>query len=237
MTHHAFKPILIDLLRQAQINQNTFVQELSPAELAAIGTPELWAAKDHVAHMTFWRQHLVLRLQALIRKEPQPTPEDFEKLNPIIFEEQRYRSWSDIMAESDQVYADLIVLTGQLTEEDLTDFHRFDWTHDGEPLYTAFMGDCYEHTQQHLAQYFLDRHDLERAIDTYEVWASKVVEADVPNPLKSFICYNLACFYATHSRLEQARPALQQAFALYPALREFALTDPDLVALHPDHSE
>jgi hypothetical protein len=44
--------------------------------------------------------------------------------------------------------------------------------------------------------------------------------------------YNLACFYAAHTQLENARPALQQAFTLYPALREYALTDPDLVPLH-----
>jgi tetratricopeptide (TPR) repeat protein len=237
MTQHAFKPILLDLLRQAQISQNAFFQELAPAELATIGTPECWSAKDHVAHMTFWRQRLALRLQALIRKSPQPESEDFEQLNPVIFEEQRYRPWPDILFESDRVYAELITLTEQLTEEDLTTFNRFDWTYDGAPLYTAFMGNCYEHTQQHLAQYSLDRDDLNRAIDTYEVWASRVVEAEVPETLKGYIFYNLACFYATHNLLEKAVPALQKAFALYPATREFALTDPDLVALRPNQPE
>jgi hypothetical protein len=51
-------------------------------------------------------------------------------------------------------------------------------------FYTAFMGYCYEHTQQQLAQYFLDRHNLDSAIATYEVWASRVVEAEVPEILK-----------------------------------------------------
>ena len=73
MTQYAFQPILHDLLRQAQIKQNAFFQELAPAELATIGAPEYWSAKDHVAHMTFWRQRLALRLQAIIRKEPQPS--------------------------------------------------------------------------------------------------------------------------------------------------------------------
>ena len=237
MTQRSFKPILLDLLHQAQISQNAFFQELTPAELATIGTPEFWSAKDHVAHMTFWRQRLVLRLQAIIRKVPQPQAEDFEQLNPVVFEEHRYRPWPDILSESDHVYAELIMLSGQLTEEDLTAFNRFDWTLDGTPLYTAFMGNCYEHTQNHLAQYSLDRHDLERAIDTYEVWASRVVEAEVPETLKGYTFYNLACFYATHSQLEKARPALQQAFTWYPALREFALTDPDLVALRPSSSQ
>jgi tetratricopeptide (TPR) repeat protein len=237
MAQYAFKPVLIDLLRQAQISQNTFIQELPLAERAAIGTPEFWAAKDHVAHMTFWRQRLVLTLQALLRKAPQPQSEDFEELNPIIFEEQRYRSWSDIIAESDQVYADLIALADQLSEEDLTAFNRFDWIHEGMPLYTSFMGNCYEHTQNHLAQYSLDRDDLERALDTYEAWAKRALEAGIPETLQGYVFYNLACFYATHSRLEKASMPLQQAFTLYPHSRELALTDPDLVELRPNQPE
>ncbi len=237
MSQQPFKPVLLDLLRQAQISQNAFFQVLAPAELATNGTPELWSAKDHIAHMTFWRQRLVLKLLAIIRQEAQPESEDFEQLNPVIFEEQRYRPLSDILSESDDVYAELITISEQLTEEDLTEFNRFDWTLDGAPLYAAFMGNCYEHTQQHLAQYSLDRHDLERGINTYEVWANRVIEAEVPQDLKAFIFYNLACFYATHSRLEQAKPVLQQAFTLYPPLREFALTDPDLVALRPNQAE
>ncbi len=152
------------------------------------------------------------------------------------FQEHRFRPWPELLAESDQGYAELISLTEQLCEEDLTTFNRFTWTHAGAPLYTAFMGNCYEHTQQHLAQYALDRHDLERAIETYETWASRVVEAEVPDPLKGTVLYNLACFYATHNRLEQAKSPLQQAFTQYPATREFALTDPDLIALRPHFS-
>ncbi len=115
---------------------------------------------------------------------------------------------SDILSEFDQVYDELITLSEQLTEEDLTAFNRFDWTTDGAPLYAAFMGNCYEHTQQHLAQYSLDRHDLERGIHTYEVWASRVLEAEAPEALKGFIFETLACFYATHSLLEKAGTSL-----------------------------
>jgi tetratricopeptide (TPR) repeat protein len=157
--------------------------------------------------------------------------------NPIIFEQQRSRPWSDIIVESDLVYAELIALADQLSEEDLTAFNRFDWMRDGAPLYTSFMGNCYEHTQNHLAQYSVERDDLERALDTYEVWANRVLEAGVPETLQGYVLYNLACFYATHSRLEKASTHLQQAFTLYPATREFAWTDPDLVALRPNQPE
>jgi len=118
MTQHPFKPILLPLLRQAQSSQNAFFQELLPVELTAIGTPDYWSAKDHVAHMTFWRQRLIFRLQAILRNMPQPQSEDFVQLNPVIFEKHRFRSWSELLSESDAVYTELFALTEQLTETD-----------------------------------------------------------------------------------------------------------------------
>ena len=72
MTHHPFKPLLLDLLRQAQSSQNAFFQQLPATELLMSGTPDFWSAKDHVAHMTFWRQRLALKLQSIIREERLP---------------------------------------------------------------------------------------------------------------------------------------------------------------------
>ena len=155
-------------------------------------------------------------------------------MNPLIFEEYRSRPWSALLSESDQVYADLIALTAQLTEEELTAWGRFDSEEEHTPLYLAFMGNCYEHTQIHLAQYCLDRHEPARALEIYELWVRRVAEATVPDLLKGHVLHNLACFYASQNRLEQAALALQQAFPLYPATREFALTDPDLEALRRD---
>ena len=48
---------------------------------------------------------------------------------------------------------------------------------------------------------------------------------------------SIAKVVATHGRLETARPTVQKAFNLYPGLRKFALTDPDLVALHLDSTQ
>src|SRR5579863_761954 len=133
MTDHPFKPILLDLLHQAHRDQDAFLQELNTAERAATGTPEYWSAKDHVAHMTFWRLRLVLKLRAILNQETPPDVEDFEQLNPVIFEEQRHRTWSDVLAESEQAYAELYTAVDQLPEEYLTAFNRFDWLPNGEP--------------------------------------------------------------------------------------------------------
>ena len=185
-----------------------------------------------MAHMAYWlRQRLVLSLQAILLGEPQPESEDFEQRNPVLFEQYRARSWSEIFAASEQVYNELLTVAAQLSEEDLTASNRFDWSPDGDPLYIHIMGNM-QHHQGHLVQYAVEHGKLELAVETYERWVKTVLEAGVPDTLQGFMLYNLACFYATHNRVEQARTPLQQSFSLYPLLREAALTDSDLVELH-----
>jgi tetratricopeptide (TPR) repeat protein len=226
-----FQPILLDLLQYARSAQDAFVQALDPTERAAIGSPTHWSAKDHVAHMTFWRQQLNLKLQAILRQQTPTGMDDYEQMNSIVFERQRQRPWSAILAESDHAYAELISLTDQLSDEELSAFGRFEWIPDGWPLYITYMGNCYEHTAQHLAQYYLDRQDRSQALRTYEAWVERIVQAAAPDTLKGYVLYNLACFYAMHAEVEQAMTTAQQAWMLHPPLKEFARSDPDLVAV------
>ena len=53
----------------------------------------------------------------------------------------------------------------------------------------------------------------------------------MPEVLKGIVLYNLACFYATHTQLEKASATLQQSLLLAPHLKEWSLSDPDLVVL------
>jgi hypothetical protein len=233
MATPSFKPVLLDLLYQAKLGENTFVQELDSAELSATGTPDLWSAKDHIAHLTFWRRRLVLRLTAIVQhQEMQMDLASYEQLNPILFEEQRNRPWSEIQAEAEYVYNELLTVTKQLSEEDLTVPNLFAWHEKDDPLYTAFMGNCYEHTQAHLAQYYLERHDPMQATHIRETWTRRVTQAEVPDDLKGIVLYNLACFYALQNQLGQAATLLQESLALAPRLKAWSLVDPDLSAFH-----
>ena len=228
MSEHPFKPILLDLLHQAQAEQDTFLQELSTAEYETTGTPELWSAKDHMAHMTFWRKRLIAKLTAFLNKETLEDA-DYEQLNPVIFEEQRYRSWADVLAESEQAFADLYTVVERLPEEALANVEALP---DGEPpLYAIIFGSSYEHAREHFAQYYLDRCDLLRARSIYESWTNRVVKTEAPDEAKGQVLYNLACFYALDGQLEKASTTLQQALTLAPRLREWSRSDPDLIAL------
>jgi Protein of unknown function (DUF1706) len=233
MSSTSFKPRFLELLRWSHASQNVFFAQLPAEELAASGTPDLWSAKDHVAHMSFWRRRLVARVQAAVEAQPQPENVDFQDMNPVIFEQNRDRAWPDVLAESDQVYADLIRQTEQVSEDDLTIADRLDWAPKGSPLYLLYMGSSFDHAANHLSQYSADRGDSERAISTYAEWASHVTGPEMPGFLRGFALYNLACFYATHDQVELARPPLREAFELFPAGREIAKNDSDLDALRP----
>ncbi|GHO83884.1 TPR end-of-group domain-containing protein [Dictyobacter formicarum] len=227
-----FKTFVLDLLQQGHRDEETFVQGLNETERTAIGTWEIWSAKDHLAHRTFWRQDLIQKLTAILQQQELPSSEeDEEQLNAMTFKEKHQRPWPEIYAESEQTYAKLIKLTEQLSEEDLTTPNRFPWFSGDRPLYTAFLGSCYEHEQEHLAQYYLDHHDLPRAIEIREKCASRVIQAEVPEWVKGSFLYNLACFYAQQNQLEKASTLLQKALTLAPGLKERSKSDPDLAAL------
>ncbi|MBO0782065.1 MAG: ClbS/DfsB family four-helix bundle protein, partial [Ktedonobacteraceae bacterium] len=201
----------------------------------AIGTPELWSAKDHIAHRTFWHQDLVDKLTATLQQqEVPPSEEDEEQLNSMVFEKHKLRPWSEIHVESERVYAELVKLAEQLSEEDLTLPNRFPSITGEHPLYTSFLGGCYEHDQEHLAQYYSDRHDLPRAIEIREKCISRIIQAEMPAWVKGWFLYNLACFYAQQNQLEKATARVQEAVSLAPDLKEKSKSDPDLAALR-DH--
>ncbi|MBA2285654.1 MAG: DinB family protein [Ktedonobacteraceae bacterium] len=232
MTAQPFKTIVLDLLQQGHLDEEAFLQELGETERTAIGTPERWSAKDHVAHMTFWHQELVLKVTVILQQQEVPPREENEELlNSTVFEEHRLLPWSAIHAESERVYAELITLTEQLSEEDLTASRRFTPISGERPLYTTFLGPCYEHDQEHLAQYYSDRNALPQAIEIREKCVNRVIQAEVPAWVKGSFLYNLACFYAQQNQLEKAAARLQEAVTLIPPLKERSQTDPELVAL------
>jgi tetratricopeptide (TPR) repeat protein len=232
MTAQPFKTIVFDLLQQSHLDEEAFLQELDETERTAVGTPQLWSAKDHMTHRTFWHQDLIGKVIATLQhQEIPPREESDDQINAMVFEQHKLHPFSVLHVESERVYAELIQLIEQLSEDDLTAPNRFPSITGEKPLYAAFFGSCYEHDQEHLVQYYSDRHDLQRAIEIREQCASRVIQAEVPAWVKGWFLYNLACFYAQQNQLEKAAARLQEALTLAPDLKEHSRSDPDLVAL------
>lgn len=233
MTAAPVKTVILDLLRAGHADEAAWEQELTEAERAAIGTPQFWSARDHLVHRNFGRQNLLRVLTAILQQQEVPPREKInDEVNGAVFAEQRLRPWSELHAESEQVYADLIQLVEQLGEDDLNDTQRFSAVISlGRPLYAAFLGYWYEHGMEHIVQYYSDRNDLPRAAALRERCAARVLEVEVPDWVKGWFLYNLAVFYAEFHYLEQAAACLQEAVAFNPRLQELAKSDPYLVSL------
>lgn len=232
MSGQPFKTIVLDLLQEGHRDEEAFVQGLDEGERNAIGTPELWSVKDHMAHKIFWHRNLVEKLRANLQGQEVASSEESEdEINAGTFEKNKLRPWSDVYAESERVYGELLGLIEQLSEEDLTNPNRFGTISGERPLYMIFLSRCYEHDQEHLVQYYSDRHELSRAIEIREKCANRIMQIDVPERVKGSFLYNLACFYAQQKQLEKAATCLQEALVLAPHLEEWSKSDADLAAL------
>jgi tetratricopeptide (TPR) repeat protein len=225
------KTIVLDLLEHGHRDEAAFVRELSETQRTAIGTPQLWSAKDHLAHRTFWRQDFIRKVTAVLQQPGVPSDDSEESINARVFEEHKLRPWSEIHAESERVHTELLALVEQLSEDDLTSSNRFTWVSGGWPAYAVVLADCYEHDQAHLAQYYADRHDLPRAIQIREQCVNRVLHAEVAARLKGLFLYNLACFYAQQNQLEKAAARLQEAVAFDPRFKARSESDPELAAV------
>jgi tetratricopeptide (TPR) repeat protein len=233
MTTQPMKTIILDLLQQGHRASAAFVQALDETERTAIGTPELWSAKDHLAHMTYClHQNLIQKVLAILQQQKvSPREENVARMNERVFAEQQFRSWSEIQANFEQVYTNLIQLAENLSEADLMDSDRFSAVAGEAPLCTVFLGNGYEHLLEHLMQYYSDRQDFSRAIQIREECTNRVVQAEVPAWVKGWFLYKLASFYAQHHQLEKAAARLQEALILDHDLKEWLKNDPELAAL------
>ena len=234
MTAQPLKTSILDLLRQSHRASAAFVQALDESERAAIGTPQRWSAKDHLAHMTYClQQNLIQKVIAILQQQEVPPREvNVDQMNARVFAQHQLRPWSEVHANFEHVYADLIQLAERLSEADLLDSTRFSAITGGRPLYTTFLGNGYEHLQEHLMQYYTDRNAIPQAIQIREQCTIRVTRAQVPAWVKGWFLYKLASFFAQQHQPEQAASRLQEALTFDADLiNEWLQHDPELAAL------
>jgi hypothetical protein len=234
MTTQSVKSIILDLLQEGHRTETAFVQALDESERAAIGTPQCWSAKDHLAHMAHCLdRNLIHQVSAILQQqEAMPREASVDLMNARVFAENQLRPWSEIHASFEQVHVDLIRLVERLSEADLMDTQRFSAICEGRPLYVAFFGNGYEHLQEHLMQYYLDRHDLSQATRIREQCTNSVVQRAAPSWVKAWFLCKLAGFYAEQQQREKAIAPLQQALSLAPDfINEWLKHEPGLAAL------
>ncbi len=212
--------------------------ELHAAHPDEVGTLERWSVKDTLAHIVAWQTRWVDWLEPLARGQAPDEngprhlnysgAEENER-NAQIFDENRTRSWEDVLAESRRVYTRFVELAPLLSEDAFTNPQRFAWSR-GRPFWRRMTGTFYWHPQAHVMEACLARGEIERGMQVASGFAHQVRD-DETTEEQGGALYNLACFYARLGKTREAIASLKPAFALNPELIEWCKQDHDLDSL------
>lgn len=133
------KQALLENLQLENERWKSMLTQIAPALLDKPSLAGNWSVKDLVAHLTGWQRRTVLRLQAALRGEQEadpPWPDELQstdEINDWIYEANRNRPMSDVLADSATTFQQLLNVISALPEVELMDPQRFAWT-EGEPL-------------------------------------------------------------------------------------------------------
>jgi tetratricopeptide (TPR) repeat protein len=224
------KPGLLELVNTARAYKRDFIDQLSAAEREEVGTPEQWAARDVITHVTFWEERQALRVAAALAREESPAAVDEEETNQRLLAEHRGRPWAALEAEVERVYTALTAALQAGTEADLTDPQLRPWLNN-RPLWLGITGNVVEHPVAHYADFYQERGDLARATHLRETAARTLARLFPGTQAHGIAVYNLGCFYALTSRPDQAIAALREALECAPDLALWSQQDSDLDSL------
>ena len=185
-----------------------------------------WNAKDHLAHLSWWRRRSAQTLDAVRTggELPAPVDDDDAVTNAIVYAEIKDRPAADIKADAHDSWAALRNAIEESSEADLSKPHpRFPQSQVWEVVPGA-VG----HAGTHVWSWFLDVGDEEHAMAAAN-WASGVDRRFFTSPEQlADSRYNLACVYARLGRPAEALPLLRDSFEAKPELRQLARRDQDL---------
>ncbi len=232
MTLRPIKPRLLAFIEKGQDEQQAFIAQLGEAERAAIGEPDAWVAKDHIAHNIAWKADAVREITTTLQGEVY-TVLSITVFNPRVFAEQQHQSWDAILADGMQADEALRTALETCSEADLSDPTRFPWR-EGFPLWTTVFVSTYDHPSEHYAQFYLESGNVARASAVREKAINTARRLIGDTQAFGYIVYNLGCFYAQTGQHDLALTTLREAFARVPDLRAGSMKDPELALLHND---
>ena len=185
-----------------------------------------WNAKDHLAHLSWWRRRSVQTLEAVrTGAEPPPAlPDDDAVTNARIYSEVRDLPAADVKADAQASWAALRKAVEESSEEDLARQHpRFPESQ----LWEAVPG-AVGHAGTHVWSWYLDIGDETRGMEAAR-WTAEMEGRFFNTPDKlAESRYNLACVYARLGRADEALPLLRESFKAKPELADLARKDHDL---------
>jgi len=184
-----------------------------------------WNAKDHLAHLTAWRNRGADLLDAVRTGGVPPEKVDSDDAqNASIYAATRDQSAEEVKRNARASWERLTATIAVCSEEDLMKPHPHS---PGNAIWENVPGVA-GHLGTHLMWWYLERSNP-AAAEAAQLWARDVEHAASSNPKEwAITTYNLACFYSRVGNAEKALPLLRESFEQNPELAKWAGKDPDL---------
>lgn len=219
---------VLELIESTQTDLQGLLTSLTPEERNARGNLKRWSFKDMITHLNFWGRHFLQQLEKSAKGEKVPLSGEYlDQVNDGVLFEHIDQPLEEAMKEYDQIHIELMRVYKSLSAEEMSDVKKYDWL-EGRPMSDRILGNLVWHPQSHIADFYVKRGQLEKAITLQESLTEK---------LKYFTTwganavYNVACFYALNGMPAKAIPFLKTAFTQRPDLVEWSKHDSDLDSL------
>ncbi|MGB2696186.1 MAG: DinB family protein [Dehalococcoidia bacterium] len=156
------KDELLQRIQRSRAALEQTISQLSDAQLVAPGPSEGWSARDHLAHLTIWEQGLAALLQGHPRYTTMGLDEqtylntDEVGLNEIIYQHNKDRSLTEVLAAFQQAHQQVLAALAGLTDADLFLTYSHDQPDEpgedsGAPILGWIAGNTYDHYAEHQA--------------------------------------------------------------------------------------
>jgi len=218
------------ILEQGHAAEVAFLEGLPAGEREARGDPDVWAAKDVLAHVAYWKDGLARALEAAAAGSPPAQVEDYEAINQECFLTHRDDGPEDVLAFVQRAHDRFATAAAAMDEEALLSEERWPGQ-PRRPSWHALVGTGYLHILTHFGGYHAAHG---RPEETLRLWDSALALLRSPDPgprWQALLHYDTACMMAMAGRPEDALEALRQALGLRPGFRQWSSKDPDLASL------
>jgi DinB superfamily len=217
------KEALLQAVEEGRSREAELAAGVVDQPAAADGT---WSAKDHLAHLSWWRRRTVRTLEAVRTgaELPPPVADDDDVQNAIVYAEVKDRAAADVLADARDSWSALWTAIEESSEDELAR------SHPREPesqLWESVPG-AVGHAGTHIWSWLLDAGDEKRAMDVAR-WSAEMEGRFFTTPVQlADSRYNLACVFARLGDAQQALPLLRESFQAKPELAALARKDRDL---------
>ncbi len=134
------KADVIAAIDDEQSKWNDLVRRVGNARMEIPGAAGDWTFKDVTAHLSFWMEPALLKLESLANQDSlapvHPWPQELtdpDSINTWAYEQSRDRSVDDVLSEANDVFIRMRTACEAIPEETLNALDLFDWQN-GEPF-------------------------------------------------------------------------------------------------------